>query len=72
VITGEGTVDRTTALGKAPGAVLRASRAVGTRCVVFGGRVVDPLPGVETIALSGRPERAEPDLVELGVRLATG
>jgi glycerate kinase len=72
VVTGEGTVDRTTALGKAPGAVLRASRAVGTRCVVFGGRVVDPLPGVETIALSGQPERAEEDLVELGIRLAVG
>ena len=35
VVTGEGRVDATTALGKAPGEVVR--RAGATRCVVFGG-----------------------------------
>ena len=37
VVTGEGRVDATTALGKAPGEVVR--RSAGTRCVVFGGIV---------------------------------
>jgi hypothetical protein len=41
------------------------------RCVVFGGRVEVELDGVETIALSGDPSRAEADLVVLGERLAT-
>jgi hypothetical protein len=36
---------------------------------VLGGRVVDPLPDVETVALSGDPARARADLVELGLRL---
>jgi len=40
-------------------------------CVVFGGLVSTPLAGVETIALSGDPARAEQDLVELGLRLGT-
>ena len=35
VVTGEGRVDATTALGKAPGEVAR--RSVGTHCVIFGG-----------------------------------
>jgi glycerate kinase len=69
VVTGEGTVDATTALGKAPGEVARRCRAVGVRCVVFGGRIVEPVEGVETIALSGDPSRAREDLVELGLRL---
>jgi glycerate kinase len=69
VVTGEGTVDATTTLGKAPGEVARRSRAAGVRCVVFGGRVVEPVEGVETIALSGDPSRAREDLVELGLRL---
>ena len=38
VVTGEGRVDATTALGKAPGEVARR-RSAGTRCVVFGGLV---------------------------------
>jgi glycerate kinase len=67
VVTGEGTVDRTTARGKAPGEVARRCIAAGTRCVVFGGRVVEALPGVETIALSGDPERAREDLLRLGM-----
>jgi glycerate kinase len=64
VVTGEGQVDATTALGKAPGEVAR--RSAGTRCVVFGGLVEAELPGVETIALSGDPARARDDLIELG------
>jgi glycerate kinase len=69
VVTGEGTVDATSARGKAPGEVARRCAAAGVRCVVFGGRVVEPLPGVETVALSGDPERARDDLLDLGLRL---
>jgi glycerate kinase len=69
VVTGEGTVDATTREGKAPAEVVRCCRAVGTPVVVFGGRVVEPLDGVETLALSGDPARARSDLVELGARL---
>jgi glycerate 2-kinase len=64
VVTGEGRVDATTALGKAPGEVVR--RSAGTRCVVFGGKVEVEIPGAETIALSGDPARAREDLVALG------
>jgi glycerate 2-kinase len=71
VVTGEGTVDRTTGRGKAPGEVARRSLAADVRCVVFGGRVVAPLDGVETVALSGDPARAEADLVRLGAALET-
>jgi glycerate kinase len=70
VVTGEGTVDRTTGQGKAPGEVARRCSAAGVRCVVFGGRVVEPLPGVETVALSGDPSRGRGDLLQLGERLA--
>ena len=69
VVTGEGRVDATTALGKAPGEVAR--RSAGTRCIVFGGVVEAKLPGVETIALSGDPARAHEDLVGLGRSLAS-
>jgi len=71
VVTGEGTVDSTTPAGKAPGEASRICREAGVRCVVFGGRVEIELEGVETIALSGDPSRAEDDLVELGERLAS-
>ncbi len=64
VVTGEGRVDATTALGKAPGEVAR--RSAGTRCVVFGGVVEASVPGVETVALSGDPARAPDDLFALG------
>ena len=64
VVTGEGRVDATTALGKAPGEVAR--RSAGRRCVVFGGVVEADVPGAETVALSGDPRRARSDLVELG------
>jgi len=70
VITGEGRVDRTTATGKAPGEVARRCREAGVRCVVFGGVVDEPLDDVETVALSGDPERANDDLVSLGRGLA--
>ncbi len=66
VVTGEGRVDATTREGKAPAAVARAARAAGVRCVVFGGVVESPLPGVETVALSGEPARAAADLRQLG------
>ncbi|HKC21953.1 MAG TPA: glycerate kinase [Gaiellaceae bacterium] len=66
VVTGEGTVDATTAHGKAPGEVAHRCREVGVRCVVFGGRVVQPVPGVETVALSGDPAQAGDDLRRLG------
>ena len=64
VVTGEGRVDATTALGKAPGEVVR--RSGGTRCVVFGGVVASDVAGAETVALSGDPSRARDDLVALG------
>jgi glycerate kinase len=67
VVTGEGRVDSTTALGKAPGEVAR--RSAGTRCVVFGGTVAADVPGAETIALSGDPARARDDLRELALDL---
>jgi glycerate kinase len=71
VVTGEGRVDATTAEGKAPAEVVRRCLEAGVPCVVFGGLVEEPLPGVETIALSGDPARAREDLVELGRRLGT-
>jgi len=69
VVTGEGTVDGTTMRGKAPGEVVRRCAAQGVRCVLFGGCVVDPLEGVEVVALSGDPARVRQDLVGLGAEL---
>jgi glycerate kinase len=66
VVTGEGTVDRTTFEGKAPGEALRICEELSVRCVLFGGRVD---PGLEARALSGDPSRAARDLEELGVGL---
>jgi glycerate kinase len=66
VVTGEGTIDRTSREGKAPAEVARRAAARGVRCVAFGGRVEEPLPHAETVALSGDPDRARVDLVELG------
>jgi glycerate kinase len=70
VVTGEGTVDRSTTEGKAVGEVIRLCGEEGVRCEVFGGRVDEAPPGVEAHALSGDPARAADDLVELGERLA--
>ncbi len=64
VVTGEGTVDRTSFEGKAPGEAVRVCAELGVRCLLFGGLVED---GVEALALSGDPARAREDLVELGV-----
>jgi glycerate kinase len=72
VATGEGRVDRTTREGKAPAIVASRSTAAGVRCVVFGGVVEEPLPNVETRALSGDPTRARQDLVELGAAICSG
>jgi glycerate kinase len=69
VVTGEGQVDATTLRGKAPGEVVRRCKAASVRCVVFGGRIAEPIEGVETVALSGDPAQAREDLVELGLRL---
>ena len=70
VVTGEGRVDATTALGKAPGEVVR--RSGSTRCVVVGGVVAADVPGAATLALSGDPARAREDLVAAGCGLASG
>jgi glycerate 2-kinase len=70
VVTGEGQVDRTTAEGKAPGVVAARAATAGVRCVVFGGRVVEALEGVETVSLSGDRACAREDLEALGRRLA--
>jgi len=63
---GEGTVDRTTFEGKAPGEALRVCEELGVPCVLFGGRVEDD---IEAVALSGDPSRAAEDLEELGNEL---
>jgi glycerate 2-kinase len=70
VVTGEGQIDETTAEGKAPGEIAARCAAAGVRCVVFGGRVLTSVEGAETVVLSGDPDRAVPDLVELGRTLA--
>jgi glycerate kinase len=70
VVTGEGAVDATTAIGKAPGEAVAVCRELGVRCVVFGGRVESELDGVETIVLSGDPASARADIAALGERLA--
>ena len=70
VVTGEGTVDRSTTEGKAPGEVLLAAREENVRCVLFAGRVDEAPSGAELYELSGDPVRAADDLVALGERLA--
>jgi glycerate kinase len=70
VVTGEGTVDRTTLDGKAPGAVVARCRRLGVRAAVFGGLVRERVPGAEVHALSGDPARARRDLRALGAELA--
>jgi glycerate 2-kinase len=69
VVTGEGTVDRSSTEGKAVGEVARVSREEGVRCAVFGGRVEEEIPGVEMHELSGDPQWAADELVALGERL---
>jgi glycerate kinase len=71
VVTGEGRVDATTAEGKAPAEVARRCRGASVPCVVFGGIVVEPLAGAETVPLSGDPAAAAADLEALGRRLGS-
>jgi glycerate 2-kinase len=66
VVTGEGTVDRSTFEGKAPGAVHSRCARLGVRCVLYGGRVQE---GIEARTLSGDPAQARDDLVALGLSL---
>ena len=72
VVTGEGSVDHTTAEGKAPAAVARSCAAAGVPCVVFGGTVrVSPTElysqgATAVLRLSGHPSCAQQDLIELG------
>lgn len=70
VVTGEGTVDRSSIEGKAVGEVVRVCDEEGVRCELFAGRIEEAPPGVDVHALSGDPGRAADDLVELGERLA--
>jgi glycerate kinase len=67
VVTGEGTVDRTTTAGKAPWVVRARCERLGVRCELFGGLVRD---GLAAHALSGDPARAAADLEALGEQLA--
>jgi glycerate kinase len=69
VITGEGKVDATTMRGKAPGEVVSRCVDAGVRCVLFGGLVEEAPPEIETVTLSGDPQRAREDLYELGREL---
>jgi glycerate 2-kinase len=72
-VTAEGAVDRSSAEGKVPGAVVAACTRAGVPCVVVGGRV-DPegaralwrLCVTAVVSLSGRPERAQEDLAVVG------
>jgi glycerate kinase len=70
VVTGEGSVDRSSFEGKAVGEVVRVCQEEDVRCVLFAGLIDAAPPGVEVHALSGDPRRAADDLVELGERLA--
>src|SRR5439155_18964370 len=54
-VTGEGTIDRTSSEGKAPGEVVRVCLAEGVRCAVFGGVVAGSIDGAELYELSGDP-----------------
>lgn len=73
VVTGEGSVDTSSVEGKVTAGVAAESARAGVPAVVFGGRVEPDgeaallaAGAYEVVALSGRPERAREDLVELG------
>jgi glycerate kinase len=76
VITGEGSVDRSTADGKAVSGIVTAASGAGVPVVVFGG-LVDPdaaadlrsRGATEVVALSGDIGSASADLFALGRRL---
>jgi glycerate kinase len=72
-VTGEGSVDLSSAEGKAPAGVAAACARRGVPCVVFGGTVareavapLHELGATSVLALSGSPERARDDLAALG------
>ena len=73
VVTGEGTVDASSAEGKTPAGVASECRAEGKPCVVFGGRVepgaaaaLHELGATAVLSLGGVPGRARADLAALG------
>jgi glycerate kinase len=73
VVTGEGTVDASSAEGKTPAGVAIACRAEGVPCLVFGGRVepgaaeaLHALGATAVLGLGGIPEHARADLTALG------
>jgi glycerate kinase len=77
VVTGEGSVDSSSADGKVAAGVCAAAAAVGVPVVVFGGRVAPgaaaalrDLGATAVLPLSGDRSRAAEDLVELGRHLA--
>lgn len=77
VVTGEGSVDSSSADGKVAAGVCAAAAAAGVPVVVFGGRVASGaaaalrgLGATAVLPLSGDPTRAAEDLVELGRHLA--
>lgn len=77
VVTGEGSVDSSSAEGKVAAGVCTAASAVGVPVVVFGGRVAPggaaglrALGATAVLPLSGDKARAADDLVELGRHLA--
>jgi glycerate 2-kinase len=72
VVTGEGTVDRSTFEGKVPGEVVRVCAEERVPCVLFAGRLREHPPGLEVYELPGGPDRSAEDLVELGKNLGAG
>ena len=70
VVTGRGAGRPHDGRGEGAGSVAARCAAAGVRCVVFGGRVVEPVAGAETVSLSGDRDRAEADLEELGRQLS--
>jgi glycerate kinase len=76
VVTGEGTVDRSSSEGKAPAGVAARASRLGVPCAVFGGlvepgaaRALHAVGATGVFSLSGHPERAREDLEELGESL---
>ena len=73
VVTGEGTVDASSAEGKTVAGVATAARAERVPCVVFGGRVepgaaaaLHELGATAVLTLGGDEARARADLTALG------
>ena len=70
VVTGEGRVDATTRLGKAPGEVVGAARGRHALCRLRRPGASSSFRASRSFALSGDPARARDDLVALGTGLA--